>query len=211
MTMTWRRVEKERSRHPSRGTYLDWKPELAEEGFHQCVYCAIAEASFGGIRNFHVEHYRPKSRFPALRNSYPNLFFACAICNTFKGDDWPREPNDDHSVCAYPDPSRYSYAEQINVDTSTFCLVAKTTSAKYLVERLYLNRPQLIIERRLQYALDSIRGFRNFFQSALPRLKDQTDTELIRSMLEKILRVTDICDSLLQSRPYTDAETKRAA
>ncbi len=106
--MKWKRVPKENCKQPTTGTYSDWKEILAEEGFHQCVYCAIPEPRFGGIRNFHVEHYRPKSlkRFQKLTNDIRNLYFACAICNTFKGDDWPAEPDAQfHSHC-FPDPSK---------------------------------------------------------------------------------------------------------
>src|SRR5690606_2049579 len=106
---------------PKHGSkYSDWKPELAREGFHQCVYCTISDASFGGIRNFHVEHYKPKglAQFAHLENDFSNLFYACAICNTFKSDDWT-DPVDDYSVGCYPDPSKKSYAELFNVDYSS--------------------------------------------------------------------------------------------
>ena len=60
---------KEKTQQPTKGKYSDWKEILAEEGFNQCVYCAIPDACFGGIRNFHVEHYRPKSKFKKLENN----------------------------------------------------------------------------------------------------------------------------------------------
>lgn len=74
--MNWKRIPKENSSQPSTGTYKDWKELLSVEGFHQCVYCSISEAEFGGIRNFHVEHYKPKSlpAFASLVNTYTNLF-----------------------------------------------------------------------------------------------------------------------------------------
>jgi 5-methylcytosine-specific restriction endonuclease McrA len=103
--MNWRRIPKEKTVQPKKGRYSDWKEILAEEGFNQCVYCAIPDACFGGIRNFHVEHYRPKSKFEKLENDIKNLFYACAICNTFKGDDWPGEPEKDFFAPCYPDPS----------------------------------------------------------------------------------------------------------
>jgi hypothetical protein len=72
--MRWRRIPKEKYQAPQKGTYSDWKPQLAKEGFQQCVYCAVGEPAFGGFRNFHVEHYRPKKKFAQLENDYANLF-----------------------------------------------------------------------------------------------------------------------------------------
>ena len=107
MTMKWIRICNAERSQPSSGSYREWKPQIARDCSHQCVYCAIIEARFGGIRNFHVEHYRPKSRaeFASLENVITNLYYACAICNGFKGADWPATPKSDHSVPAYPDPA----------------------------------------------------------------------------------------------------------
>jgi hypothetical protein len=60
--MKWKLVPKRGSSQPTTGTYIDWKSLLANEGFHQCVYCALPDAALGGERNFHVEHYKPKSK-----------------------------------------------------------------------------------------------------------------------------------------------------
>ena len=95
--MKWFRIPKENSKQPKSGKYSDWKARIAEECKHQCVYCAISESRFGGIRNFTIEHYRPKKRpeFSHLVNDIKNLYLACPICNTFKGNDWPAEPKKD--------------------------------------------------------------------------------------------------------------------
>ena len=60
--MEWFKIFKENSVQPKTGKYSDWKEIIADECKHQCVYCALSESRFGGIRNFHVEHYRPKSK-----------------------------------------------------------------------------------------------------------------------------------------------------
>lgn len=145
--MRWRLVDKRNTTPPTSGQYPDWKPILAEEGGHQCVYCAISERSFGGLRNFHVEHFRPKKLFPALKNEISNLFFACAICNTFKGDDWPAEPYVDHATPWYHDPSRTDYSSVFSV-CGDYSVAGDGTPARYMVEKLFLNRPQLLLERR---------------------------------------------------------------
>lgn len=149
--MNWHRIPKESTPLPTHGSkYSDWKVELSLEGCHQCVYCTISESSFGGIRNFHVEHYRPKglARFVALENVFSNLFYACAICNTFKSDDWPADPVADCSVDCFPDPCLKNYGELFIVDRSTALLNGRNVTGTYILHKLYLNRPQLIIKRK---------------------------------------------------------------
>lgn len=147
--MLWFRIDKASTTPPGSGTYRDWKAILAQEAKNQCVYCAIHEGSFGGERNFHVEHFKPKSRFKALTNSYTNLFYACAICNTFKGDQWPGLPGRSFSGIGFIDPSAVSYATVFSPDGVTGELKAQTTAGRYMLEQLYLNRSQLILERRI--------------------------------------------------------------
>lgn len=151
--MNWFRIEKELTEHPTSGTYKDWKEPLAIEGKYQCVYCTIKSRSFGGIRNFHVEHYKPKSsdKFPELINDFSNLFFACSICNGFKSNDWPNEPNDDFDIDCYPNPSKIDYSILFSINTN-FELESKYVTGRYIIEKLFLNRDQLILERK-EYSL----------------------------------------------------------
>ncbi len=151
--MRWKRVSKEKASQPTTGKYSDWKHLLAEEGFHQCVYCALHDATFGE-RNFHVEHYKPKSRskFKHLENDIKNLFYSCPVCNVFKSDSWPRAPKKDHSVEAFPDPSKCDYNELFEINVITKEVTGKFIVSKYLITKLHLNRAQLITERKIFYA-----------------------------------------------------------
>jgi hypothetical protein len=169
--MKFRRVDKSKTNQPPNGTYKDWKPLLAIEARRQCVYCTIHESSFGGIRNFHVEHYRPKSKFEHLINSIKNLFYACAICNTFKGDDWPGEPTKNHDLPCYPDPSLVDYADIISPTELGF-LQGRNAAGTYLVERLYLNRPQLITERLVYEANQTLKELLDRMESSVAQLME---------------------------------------
>lgn len=148
--MKWFRIPKETSPLPTKGShYREWKEDLSIEGRGQCVYCAINNYSFGGIRNFHVEHYKPKSKeeFAILEHDYQNLYYACSICNCFKGDDWPNEPNDLFDRDFYPDPSKVDYSNILK-QNSSFEVDSDFITGKYLIQKIFLNRPQLILERR---------------------------------------------------------------
>ena len=151
--MKWKMVAKDAVNQPIKGTYRDWKALLAEEGYHQCIYCAIHENAMGGIRNFHVEHYRPKSIFIDQENDFSNLFYSCPICNTFKSNDWPNEPQEDNSIASYPNPSATDYNVLFEVNELKGLIDGINVAAKYIQEKLFLNRPQLITERRLHFLL----------------------------------------------------------
>lgn len=147
--MNWFRINKAATSQPRSGTYQDWKPLLALEAKNQCVYCSIHEQSFGGERNFHVEHFKPKSRFTSLRNHYDNLFYACAICNTFKGSAWPGVVPSDFSRAGFIDPSKADYSSVFQIDGPTGQISAERLAGRYMLEHLHLNRTQLILERRV--------------------------------------------------------------
>lgn len=148
--MNWRLIDKSQTPQP-RGRYPDWKQLLRAEAAQRCVYCAIHEAAYGGYRNFHIDHYRPKSRpeFEHLTHRYENLFYSCAICNGFKKDTWPADPHPEHSVAAFIDPSLVDYAGVFEVSGQSFVVEGRNVAARFMVEQLYLNRAQLIQEREL--------------------------------------------------------------
>ncbi len=213
--MNWKRIPKEKSTQPATGTYHDWKPLLAEEGFHQCVYCSISESSFGGIRNFHVEHYKPKgdSRFSHLENVFSNLFYACSICNSFKSDDWPCDPDSDLNVSCYPDPSAVDYSHIFTIENFTGLIDGVNVAAKYILNKLYLNRPQLIINRREQILAKKYEEVTSKASVQLDRLISvETSDEqkiLLKELLAAIRDVETIFHLKDDTIPYTTEQTKK--
>lgn len=210
--MIWKRIPKENSTQPKRGTYSDWKGLIATECFNQCVYCAINERNFGGIRNFHVEHYRPKSRFPDLINDIKNLFYACAICNVFKGNDWPNEPDTKFSKSCYPNPSETDYNTLFSIDDNKGVLEGEFIASKYITEKLYLNRPQLILLRRNFFSFKKVDEYMSFFDEIKPRLEEMTDKDskvFLKKFLDIFYEILDIQRQLLKLRPYEEADIKK--
>jgi uncharacterized protein (TIGR02646 family) len=152
--MKWKKINKQHDRRPSDGTYKDWKPLLAEEGEYRCVYCALRDNRLGGLRVFHVEHFKPKSKFAELTNVYDNLFYSCPICNSFKKDSWFNVESGNWDIKHYPYPVEYDYSDCFKVDSASFNITGTHNVGKFLVERLHLNRPHLLRERRREYLLD---------------------------------------------------------
>lgn len=205
--MKWRRIPKENATQPSRGKFGDWKQQLAEEGFHQCVYCAIPDAVMGGTRNFHIEHYRPKSRFPDLENTITNLFYACPICNTFKGNDWPAEP--DHEVQCYPDPSVSDYDKLFTINETTGEILGTYIASRYMVEKIHLNRGQLILERRLEILLSKERTLRSEISRLIKKLPNEKKVEPLTRYSNIVDRMLNLMEQLRIITPYQPHDVQR--
>lgn len=208
--MNWKIIKKNPANQPKKGTYRDWKPLIAEEGFNQCVYCAIPENSMGGIRNFHVEHYRPKSIFVDQENDYCNLFYACPICNSFKSNDWPCNPPEDNSKASYPNPSEVDYNLLFDLDSQKGLIYGKNIAAKYVQEKMYLNRPQLRIERRLQHTVK--RGIEEIekTRTILDELQDDAEYRALNMIFQSLWLDLSILQEKLQTMPrYSMDDIKR--
>jgi uncharacterized protein (TIGR02646 family) len=212
--MKWHRIDKKNAIFPSAGTYKDWKQKLSLEGKEKCVYCAIHEGRFGGERNFHVEHFRPKSKFSELENEYSNLFYACGICNSFKGNDWPSEPSETFEAPAYIDPSAVDYNTVFRVVNNL--VQGSLTSPIYMIERLYLNRPQLILERRINSCNKKI----NYLEKEVRKIADQittnTHTNLFESasasvgeLMMTLAETIALMARLHETKPYQKSDVSR--
>ncbi|MCX6186214.1 MAG: HNH endonuclease [Bacteroidetes bacterium] len=208
--MKWFRIPKESSSKPETGRYYsDWKEPLSIEGKEQCVYCAININSFGGIRNFHVEHYRPKvkDKFPELEHEYSNLFFACAICNGFKSDDWKNEPSENFDNDSYPDPSKVDYSDFLFINPLDL-VESNLITGKYIIQKLFLNRPQLILERKRfhlhQKLIEETQNFKDIFI--------ELKTQNIQIPSEFAIKFIEIIDLLIEEKhinPYTQEQIRR--
>jgi hypothetical protein len=190
---------------PTKGKWHEWKQAIADHCGGQCVYCAISEARFGGIRNFHIEHFRPKVKFPKLENDIKNLYLACAVCNVLKCDDWPTEPAMDHSLPAYPDPLQADYNALFEVSPATHEVDSSTIAGRYVIERILLNRAQLILERRLAAMLTLLAEFDIWVRTSL----DSMTPEEKSATIEVLLEIGSVNIGALQARPYLDIDTKR--
>lgn len=210
--MKWFRITKELSPKPTSGKlYSDWKENLAQEGKHQCVYCTISENEFGGIRNFHVEHYRPKAedKFPELKHEYNNLFFSCSICNCFKGDDWPNEPSAEYNKYFFPDPSKIDYSSFLEIDNE-YMVVSKFITGKYIIEKLYLNRPQLVLARKVHYFSEELKKEYEILKNIILKVKEKNGTsDLILDGFLKIIDDTIFFINGKNSIPYTLSQIKK--
>lgn len=190
--MKWKIIEKTQLKKCSDGTYKDWKEVLAIESDRRCVYCAIRDNRLGGLRIFHVEHHKPKSLFKDLINDYFNLYYACPICNCFKGNSWFEAEEADWSIKHYPSPSQYNYTEFFDVDFLSFKISGKHIAGKFLVERLHLNRRHLIRERRREHTKDDLKELNNRLEDLIESLAKHGLIDLLKELTKSINRVTSL-------------------
>lgn len=202
--MNWRQIDKSK-RIQNKGVYTTWKQQISEECFKQCVYCSIHENPWGGIDHYHIDHFRPKSKFKTLKNDITNLYYSCPICNKFKSDDWQNEPNSLDIIC-YPDPGDYNYSELFKIDTSNHKLIGKYVASTYLINRLYLNRPQLVYERR-EYFLKLKAEALIIDTKKLVELSD--DLELIKQAFQCIADLIQLLHTRANISPYKLIDIKK--
>jgi len=202
--MKYKLIRKNPENQPASGHYNDWKPQICEECYRQCVYCAIQDNHWGGIDNFHIDHFRPKSRaeFAHLVDDIMNLFYSCPVCNRFKSNDWPANPN--VAEPSYLDPSVTDYDSIF--ETDEFFIHGKNVAARYIAVRLFLNRPQLIFERREATLKNQENDLFAYVLNKLPELEDK---ELLRKASSLLGKVKEHLNSRDKIQPYKLSEIRK--
>ncbi len=77
----------------------------------KCCYCERPLPETGHLKA--VEHFRPKSRFPELRNEWGNLLLAYSQCNGQKASQFPELPSGQPAIL---DPSDSAIDPEDHVD-----------------------------------------------------------------------------------------------
>ncbi len=151
---------------PRFGSYTAYKPLLRRDFLFRCAYCLIHEGHFGGLRNFHIDHFQPKGKFPDLTLKYANLYYSCSVCNTTKGEVWP-SPKEVAAGYSFADPCAVDpYEMHFRLDDDRK-LRPNTKTGQYTIGHLRLNRRQLVNHRhRQEDALAKCREVRQLLESS---------------------------------------------
>ncbi|MHB9026598.1 MAG: HNH endonuclease [Armatimonadota bacterium] len=75
-------------------------------------YCCYCEAQIDDVDYPHIEHRKPKSKFPECAFDWDNLHLACPKCNIHKGNQWDEE-NEILDATVDPIKDHLSYREGI--------------------------------------------------------------------------------------------------
>ena len=139
--------EKERASNKYRHPQVQ---EALKVMFHgKCGYC---ESRIEHMSDPHIEHYRPKSRFPELTFDWNNLLLACGKCNSiqYKGDKFP-EANVWGPIvnpCIDNPDDHFSFVYDVQARLAN--VVATTGRGKTTEELIGLNRSDLRHHRSVQ-------------------------------------------------------------
>ena len=119
------------------------------------MYCGRG-ISLDRNRHYHIEHFRPRSKYPELQLDYPNLFLSCGhggdrgspnTCGHHKGD-WFEED------CHIP-PAPEACSARFRFRSSGRTTGDGSPEADKMIAKLNLNHPELVTERQVMIeALD---------------------------------------------------------
>jgi len=112
----------------------------------RCCYCGVRERKWGGAAHFAVEHFKPKSTFPALETVYSNLYYACDACNRNKWRHWP-SPSDIASGRRFFDICIDEPRKHFKLDRGGD-LNHLSACGAYTIKLIRLNRTNLVQIRR---------------------------------------------------------------
>lgn len=157
--------------------YKKYKPKLREEFSFACAYCETREAELGGSQSFHIDHYKPKNKFPKLSCKYDNLIYACRNCNQYKGSFWPSKIQILLGESIF-NPRPLGVIKK-HIDPSEHKWVGITNNGKWSIKKLRLDS-SILIKRREN---------RSLLENAIKRLEiinSQNQQNLITAEQEEV-------------------------
>lgn len=155
----------------------------------RCGYCGVSETSVGG--ELEMDHYLPQAAGGS--DDIDNLVYACTACNRFKGDYCPVAGTPESLRLLHP---RRDEASAHVVETENGRLVGLTPRGWLHIQRLHLNRPQLVELRRLYRALSAQGDNLSLARDAEARLRQenallQIEIARLRAAVAELLRRGD--------------------
>ncbi len=142
----------------------------------RCGYCGVSERDTGAALT--VDHFQPRSR-GGLHES-ENWVYCCHACNEFKGDFW--DPN---SIQRILHPLLDALSAHL-VEQQDGTLKALSETGAFHIERLHLNREQLVAYRCERRRLEAARLAQASLIKRLRQLEEQVTT--LTSRLEEFDR-----------------------
>jgi hypothetical protein len=133
-----------------------------------CEFCGTSEISIGNLLT--IDHFQPQSKGGS--DDIENLIYACIACNQYKQDYWPAS----EALPALWNP-RQEPATQHLVEQLDGQLTPLTSTGEFTIERLRLNRPQLILARQQRYQQAQISRLLRDYQE-LTALLAQTNSQI---------------------------------
>ena len=112
----------------------------------KCAYC---ESHIGHISYGHIEHFKPKKRYPKQCFTWTNLLLACEVCNgsQFKGIKFPQKKENGPIINPTKENPASFFKFEYDPSTGTANVLAKNIRGATSETLLGLNRAELIRHR----------------------------------------------------------------
>ncbi|MES2556104.1 MAG: hypothetical protein V4604_08135 [Bacteroidota bacterium] len=160
MSSNFRQISPKRTCTKTYANYRSYKSYLATDFNSRCGYTDCPDFWFGGKNTFHIDHFKPFSKNPALETDYTNLVYCCSYVNILKSDD----------EGDYLDPCDIDFNEHFDRDTDgSIRPKDNSKEAKYMFSKLQLG----LIRYRLIWKLEEMREKKNKIKEAIENLKNK--------------------------------------
>ncbi|MDX2039939.1 MAG: HNH endonuclease signature motif containing protein [Acidobacteriota bacterium] len=150
-----------------------------------CGYCRVHENESGS--QLEIDHFQPRA-FGGT-DEQENLIYCCSACNKFKHDFWPAEnPTSNPRRLLHPLKDNVQEHLAENADGR---LIPLSAIGEFHLERLRLNRPQLVAYRKKHYLEKEVHADIIEALAASHRLETKAEelTELLNKALARIERL----------------------
>jgi HNH endonuclease len=125
--------------------HIELRRRVAEQARHRCGYCLTQEVVIG--RPMEFDHLVPRALGGATTET--NLWLACSLCNGHKSNRFlVVDPKTGSGVRVF-NPRQQVWAEHFAWSQDTTRIDGTTAIGRATVAALQLNRPSLVLARRL--------------------------------------------------------------
>lgn len=120
------------------------RQKVAERAEFQCEYCLTPQKLSGA--QMHVEHYLPRSQ--GGTSNLENLCYACAWCNSYKGDKTSAFDSLTGKNIRIFNPRTQIWREHFQWSQDEIQVIGITDVGRATVEALKMNNPFILPSRR---------------------------------------------------------------
>ena len=174
--------------------YTECKDILAEDFQQMCGYCGKDRKVL--LKQFQIDHFAPKSKFPDKKNIYENLVLACPQCNRLKSDKWIGENSEisNDGEKGFVDPADEEYSKHLyRDDNGKIMYNTKVGEYMYNVLKFNIRKTDLIWK---------IMKLNELKKELKENVKSNPDAEGDRKFVE----IQNELDELLEYITYSEKE-----
>jgi hypothetical protein len=150
---------------------------------YRCEYCGVSEIDTGG--ELTIDHFCPTTH--GGTDEPANLLYCCMKCNQYKADFWP-DAEDIAAGRQLLHPRQENLAIHL-IQAADDTLRGLTSRGQFHIERLRLNRPQLVAYRQQKRLNWIVYRQTNRLKEVLRSCYDELSTTLTQSNQQESLRI----------------------